>query len=255
MLRLFSKNSSSNEKLTPERKKQLKVLCEKLKVKVRDLELLDRALTHSSCRDKTGKMMESYERLEFLGDSVLSLSVSYILYHTNPSFAEGKLSAIRSSVVDEITLAEIGAQLDIYPYINLGKGEQLKDERAKKKVFADIMESIIAVLFLDGGYEKAFKFVEQIMYVPIEQRLTEGTRDYKTRLQQYSIERFKEYPSYAVVGERGPDHNKIFQVEVTVAGKYKGSGMGRSKKEAEQKAAYKVLKRLRPPKEGETAQK
>lgn len=249
MLRLFSRNSSNNEKLTPERKKLLKKLCEKLKVRISNLELLDRALTHSSCRDKTGKLMDSYERLEFLGDSVLSLAVSYMLYNTNPTFAEGKLSAIRSSVVDEATLAEIGNQLDIYPYINLGKGEQLKDERARKKVFADIIESIIAVIFMDGGYEKAYKFVEHIIGVHIDQRLTEGTRDYKTRLQQLSIERFKEYPVYAVTGEKGPDHNKIFQVEVTVGGKFKATGIGRSKKEAEQKAAYRILKRFKPLKE------
>ncbi len=249
MLRLFSRSSSNKSKLTSERKKQLKTLCEKLKVRVSNYELLDMALTHSSCRDRSGKLMESYERLEFLGDSVLSLSVSYILYYTNPTFAEGKLSAIRSSVVDETTLAEIGAELDIYPYINLGKGEQLKDDRAKKKVFADIIESIIAVIFLDGGYEKAYKFVEYIIGGHIEQRLTEGTRDYKTRLQQMAIERYKEYPVYAVTGERGPDHNKIFQVEVNIGGRHKGTGIGRSKKEAEQKAAYKALKHFKPLKE------
>lgn len=244
MLRLSSKGMKVKH-LTFQRRIELKQLCKRLKIRVRSLPLLDRALTHSSCREKLGKERISYERLEFLGDSILNASVSYILFREHPNFSEGKLSALRSSLVDEKTLAEIGMNLNILPYINLGKGETLSDSRAKQKVTADIMESIIAVIFIDRGFRKAFKFVEFIMSGHIQTRIENGTRDYKTRLQHVSIEKYKEYPVYLVTGEKGPDHNKIFEVEVSVNGKFKGTGIGRSKKEAEQKAAQKVLKHLK----------
>lgn len=244
MLRLFSKGIKV-KRLSAGRQHDLKVLCKKLKIRVRSLSLLDRALTHSSCREKLGKERISYERLEFLGDSILNASVSYILFREHPQFSEGKLSALRSSLVDEKTLAEIGLNLDILPYINLGKGETLSDSRAQQKVTADIMESIIAVIFIDRGFKKAFQFVEFIMEGHIQIRIENGTRDYKTRLQHVSIDKYKEYPVYKVINEKGPDHNKIFEVEVTVNGTIKGSGIGRSKKEAEQKAAQKVLKMMK----------
>ncbi|OHD53921.1 MAG: ribonuclease III [Spirochaetes bacterium GWF1_51_8] len=205
------------------------------------LALLDRALTHSSYVDRVNGQSDTYERLEFLGDSVLNASISYLLFNDHPRFMEGKLSAFRSSLVDETTLAEIGIDLGIPEFINLGRGERLTDIRAKNKVTADIVESIIAVLFIEKGFDYTYRFVDRIMREHIERRLTDGVRDFKTSLQKISMETFKKYPVYRIVGEIGPDHNKTFKVEVEVNGNIKAVGVGRSKKAAEQDAAEKVL--------------
>ncbi len=241
MFRLFLKDFPSKRKLPKQRIVQLRKLCKKLKIKIKDLELLDMALTHSSFIDKVNKGMQCYERLEFLGDSILNASVTFMLFSQNPDFREGRMTALRSSIVDEKTLSKIGIAMGIDNYINLGKGEQLADIRAKKKVTADIIEAIIAVIFLEKGYPGAYEFVNQLLSGIVDKRLKEGINDYKTTLQKLSIDRFKEYPVYTVIAENGPDHNKIFEIEVNVAEKFKGMGSGRSKKEAEQKAAKSVL--------------
>ena len=241
MLLSYLKSFADNRALAPERKKQLKTLCKRLRIGIHSLALLDRALTHSSYIDRASEQPETYERLEFLGDSVLNASVSYLLFNDHPRFMEGKLSAFRSSLVDETTLAEVGIRLGIHEYINLGRGERLSDSRAKNKVTADVVESIIAVHFLEKGFEPTYKFVERIMREHIERRLTDGIRDYKTSLQKISMEVYKKYPVYRVLAEIGPDHNKTFKIEVEVNGDIKAIGHGRSKKTAEQDAAQKVL--------------
>jgi len=245
MLRLFSKNTKDLHELSVERKTALKKLCKILQVRVRNLSLLDRALTHTSFLHRNKKIYQSYERLEFLGDSILNASVSRILFQRHPDYMEGKMSAIRSSVVDEKTLAEIGIIFGVDQYINLGKGEKLDDKRARQKVTADIMESIIAVLFLEGGFENAFKFVEKIISPQLVKRYEKGLRDFKSQLQRVSLEKFKVYPVYEVVRERGPEHNKIFDIRVSVSDRYTALASGRSKKESEQKAAQNVLEQMK----------
>ena len=244
MLHLFSKNTETLHTLSVERKIALKKLCKKLQIRVKNLSLLDRALTHTSFLHRNKKIYQSYERLEFLGDSILNASVSHILYYTHPDFMEGKMSAIRSSVVDEKTLSEIGMNFGVDNYINLGKGEKLDDKRARQSVTADIIESIIAVLFLEGGFQNAFKFVKRIITPHLDKRYEQGLRDFKSKLQRMSLERFKEYPVYEVVGERGPEHNKIFDMKVRILDKYSAVASGRSKKEAEQKAAKEVIEQM-----------
>ena len=241
----FLRNIKRNRELSSERKRQLKELCAKLGIRIRALWLLDRALTHSSFVEKSSHNVYSYERMEFLGDSILNASVSYHLYLSNPMFMEGKLSALRASVVDEKTLSEIGFSIGLQDYINLGRGERLSDIRARIKVTADIVESIIAVIFLEKGFRAAFRFVRKLLDAHLVQRLTNGTNDYKTMLQKLSIEKYKEYPVYQVIEESGPDHNKVFQVEVRVKDNTSAIAAGRSKKEAEQKAAAIVLEKMR----------
>ena len=239
MFHLFLK-SLNKDKLPSDRIKKLKELCKKLRIKVNALSFLDRALTHSSYIEKSGDHIETYERLEFLGDSILNASIAYFLYINNPHLTEGGLSAFRSSLVDEKTLSEIALSFDIHKYINLGKGETLTDFRAREKVTADIMESIIAVVFLEKGFWKAFDFITKIMDVHIKKRLETGTRDFKTQLQKWSVAKFKEYPAYTITSELGPDHNKIFEIKASVGNCLSASAKGRTKKDAEQKAAEKI---------------
>lgn len=240
----FSENSSKT-RLTPERKRRLRELCSKLGIKVNALSDLDRALTHSSSIERSGTHTETYERLEFLGDSILNASMAYLLFQRHPNLTEGGLSAYRSSLVDERTLSEIAETFGILEYINLGKGESLGDIRAREKVTADIMESIIGVIFMEKGFDRAFRFVSDIMEDHLRARVEQGTRDFKTQLQKWAVAKYREYPNYTVVNEIGPDHNKVFEVKASVAGKYESTARGRTKKEAEQKAAEKIWNSLR----------
>ncbi len=247
MLRLFSKNTNNPKTphLSEARIVRLKELCARLGLKIKDYSLFNKALTHSSCVDKSGLYNEPYERLEFLGDSILNACIAYQLYINNPHLAEGGLSALRSSLVDEKTLSEIAFDLKLLEYINLGKGETLSDPRARQKVAADITEAIIGVVFLERGFEKALAFVRHILDPEIKKRLKTGTRDYKTQLQKWSVSKFKEYPIYKIIRETGPDHNKIFEVSVSVHNDWRAAAKGRTKKEAEQKAAEYVMESIK----------
>ncbi|URA10238.1 ribonuclease III [Thermospira aquatica] len=236
----FSKNTSSGE-ISPARRKQLKDLCRKLNVHVKALALLDRAFTHASYSHENRDPLYNYERLEFLGDSVLNLGIAKLLYETRPNEKEGSLSALRSSLVDEKTLFEIAEQFSFYDYLKLGKGESLSDERARVKVLADVMESFLAVYFLEHGWENSFRLIKRLFSPVLQRRLEDGIRDYKSQLQKWALARYKEYPVYKVIGEEGPDHNKLFTVEVTLHNKWRAISTGRSKKDAEQKAAEQLF--------------
>jgi ribonuclease-3 len=243
MLPLFSRNTNKLKprRLSDKRIKDLKELSARLSLKIKDYTLLNKALTHSSCVDKTGLNNEPYERLEFLGDSILNASIAYQLYIDNPNLSEGGLSSLRSSLVDEKTLSEIAQGLKLLDYINLGKGETLSDPRARQKVAADIAEAVIGVTFLERGFEKALEFVRHILDPEIKKRLETGTRDFKTQLQKWAVSRFKEYPVYKIIRETGPDHNKTFEVMASVHNEWRATAKGRTKKEAEQKAAEFVV--------------
>ncbi len=247
MLHWFSKNTNKlkKQRLSEERLIELKRLSAGLSISIKNYALLDTAFTHSSCTDKSGVYQEPYERLEFLGDSILNASIAYLLYIDNPNLSEGGLSALRSSLVDEKTLSEIAFGLKLLDHINLGKGETLSDPRARQKVAADITESVIGVVFLENGFGKALEFVKTILEPEIMKRLKTGTRDFKTQLQKWSVSRFREYPVYRIVRETGPDHNKIFEVSVHVHNEYKAAAKGRTKKEAEQKAAEQIVESLK----------
>lgn len=239
MFRLFSRSTKAD--ISPERKKQLKELIQIFKIRVKSLSNLDRALTHTSFIKKSSEITLSYERLEFLGDAILNAAMAHILYDQEPNSMEGRLTMIRASLVDETTLSEIGLERGILKYVKLGKGETLSDSRAQHKVSADIMEALIATVYLDFGFGYAKKFVERLLKDHIKRRLQQGNRDFKTRLQKWSLATFKQYPEYKVLGEKGPDHNKEFEIQVSVGDTYQFTAKGRSKKEAEQRAAKKLL--------------
>jgi len=206
--------------------------------------LLERALTHKSFANEN-KVPYHNERMEFLGDAVLSLIVSEHLVRTCPDSTEGDLSRLRAAVVSEPALAVIGRTLALGAYLLLGKGEEQTGGRDKDSLLADALEALIAALYLDAGKDAAETFVLRFFEDVIKSTCASRTSlDCKTTLQERCQERLKQLPEYRVVSETGPDHQKQFEVELLVKGQLYGRGTGKSKKEAEQKAAKEALQRL-----------
>lgn len=207
--------------------------------------LLERALTHKSFANEN-KVPYHNERMEFLGDAVLSLIVSEHLVRTCPDSTEGDLSRLRAAVVSEPALAVIGRTLALGAYLLLGKGEEQTGGRDKDSLLADALEALIAALYLDAGKDAAEAFILRFFEDVIKRTCASRySLDFKTALQERCQERLKQLPEYRVVSESGPDHQKQFEVELLVKGQLYGRGTGRSKKEAEQKAAKEALEKLR----------
>jgi ribonuclease-3 len=207
-------------------------------------ELLERALTHKSFANEN-KVPSHNERMEFLGDSVLSLIISEHLMQNCPDSNEGDLSRLRAAVVSEPALAAIARELGLGAYILLGRGEEQTGGREKDSLLADCLEALIASVYLDGGKDAAQAFVLRFFEGTVKKTFTaRGTLDYKTELQELSQERLKQLPEYRIVSETGPDHRKQFEVEVWINGLLGGRGTGKSKKEAEQRAAKEALEKL-----------
>ena len=213
-----------------------------------DRNLLVEALTHRSyVNEKSGRFLADYERLEFFGDAVVSLYVSRMLLERFPEHGEGMLSRIRSALVDEASLAGVAAGLDLGRFLNLGRGEARSGGRAKKSILANAFEALLGALYLDGGEQAASRLVVRL-FAPLIDRYRDGAafRDYKTELQEVVQLRFACQPQYLLTDTSGPPHDRLFKVEVNVAGCCKGTGTGRSKKEAEQAAALEALAALGP---------
>jgi ribonuclease-3 len=186
----------------------------------------------------------SNERLEFLGDAVLGLSVTRHVFDAYPNLPEGELAKLRASVVNAEALAAVAGELDLGNALLLGKGEDASGGRAKPSILADAMEAVIAAVYLDGGWEAADAFVLRLLGDRIrEGAVGPGGHDYKTRLQEVAARRFDQLPRYQVRAE-GPDHSKQFFATVTLRGTPYGEGEGRSKKHAEQAAAKAAWQRL-----------
>jgi ribonuclease III len=208
--------------------------------------LLEEALTHKSYvnEQKTAAGRHN-ERLEFLGDAALSLIISERLASMLPQSSEGALSKFKARLVSETVLAEVGRRVKLGSCLRLGRGEELSHGREKDSLLADALEAVIAAVYLDGGLDAArhvvFRlFAEELAQVAT-QRHQPGADDYKTQFQEWCQRRFDSLPQYVIVRESGPDHDKVFEVEVTVGGESVGRGVGRSKKEAEQLAARQAL--------------
>lgn len=226
-------------------RKGLKGLMERLSYTFQDIGLLQQALVHRSyINERPGLGLESNERLEFLGDAVLSVVVSHLLTQGFPDADEGELSRLRAGLVNEAILANLARRLDVGRFISLGKGEELTGGRDKPSILADTYEAMIGAVYLDGGFEGAFHLISSHYSYILKESWKKG-RDYKTEFQEYTQESFKELPWYILIGEKGPEHNKVFEVEVLIKGQVFGRGKGRSKKEAEQKAAQEALRRLK----------
>lgn len=204
--------------------------------------LLDLALTHRSVSAEDPST-EDNERLEFLGDAVLQLVVTDLLYHHYPDLAEGKLAKVRASLVSRPLLAEIARQLDLGPNLRLAPAEERTGGRAKDSILADALEAVIGAVYLDGGLEEARRIIVALLGDHVAERAkSPGVRDYKTRLQEI-LARGGERPTYEVVGE-GPDHARRFSAVVFVADRRLGTGEGRSKKQAEQAAAREAIEAI-----------
>lgn len=210
----------------------------------KDKKLLKQALTHSSYANEQ-KINKSgdYERLEFLGDAVLEVVSSEFLFHKYPDLPEGKLTKLRASMVCEPSLAICARDLDLGSYILLGKGEESTGGRNRESITSDVMEAIIGAIFLDGGMEKAKAHIERFVLSDLEDKAL--FYDSKSTLQEVLQGELRKDFEYILNAERGPEHDKEFDVSVIVDGKVLGNGKGRTKKAAEQQAAYQALLKLR----------
>ena len=203
----------------------------------REPSLLEEALTHPSYEGGRGN-----ERLEFLGDSVIEVVVSHLLYERFPERDEGALSKMRASLVNEGTLAEIARQGNLGESIRMGKGEERSGGRGRASILASALEALVAAVYLDGGYEEVQRVIQRL-FLPLVLKEWED-RDYKSQLQEYTQGHLHITPSYHLISQQGPDHKRRFEVEVRVAGEVWGRGVGRSKKEAEQRAAEEAIRRI-----------
>lgn len=202
-------------------------------------ELLTQALTHSSfSNEQKINKSKNYERLEFLGDAVLELLSSKFFYLNNPDMTEGQMTKLRSSMVCEPALAFCARDLDLGSYIFLGKGEELTGGRERDSIISDVMEAVIGALYLDGGLEEAEKFIHKFILSDLESK--QLFYDSKTILQE-DVQKTGGNLHYELIEESGPDHDKKFKVDAMLDKEVIGQGEGRTKKAAEQKAAYEAL--------------
>jgi ribonuclease-3 len=206
-------------------------------------QLLVNALTHSSYANERGLGRKACnERLEFLGDSVLGFITAEYLYTRYPAKTEGELTRLRSELVCEVSLAAASKRLKLGEFLRFGKGEEQTGGRERPSILADAFESTLAAIFLDGGREPAERFVRENI-LDITESDNHGSSDYKTMLQELIQREGHPSPEYQIIGERGPDHDKIFTAEVLISGKRSGVGEGRTKKDAEQAAAKEAIRR------------
>jgi ribonuclease-3 len=210
-------------------------------------ELLYQALRHPSYVYEKGEIwLSDNQRLEFLGDAVISLAVSHLLMEAFPEINEGNLSKYRASLVNENGLHNIACRIKLGDYLFLGKGEEQTNGRKKPSILADAFEALMGALYLDGGFTNSLRVISKLFGDLINNIIPgKSTNDFKTELQEYSQETFQSVPEYRMEKETGPDHNKTFYAAVYLRGNIVGKGKGKSKKEAEQKAAKDALTCLR----------
>ncbi len=221
----------------------LEALDSALGVRFTDAELRVAALTHRSFAFEHGFRITN-ERLEFLGDSVLGLVVTDLAYRTYPEMPEGQLAKLRAAIVNMLALADVARSLGVGDVVLLGKGEERSGGRAKASILADALEAVFGAVYLDRGLDVARELIERLFRPRMEAYVRgEGDRDFKTILQELASQELRAIPEYRIE-DRGPDHEKEFTATVLVAGEALGTGIGRSKKEAEQQAAREAYARL-----------
>ena len=215
----------------------------KLNYTFRNPALLSEALSHSSyANEHRSAHLNSNERLEFLGDSVLGFVTAEFLFAAHPDLPEGDLTRIRAALVCEQSLYEVARKLDLGRYLKLGRGEEAGGGRERTSILADATEAVFAAVYLDGGIQAASALIHRVLLsAEREEEVEERRRDYKPALQELVQRQADQVLTYRMVGEHGPDHAKIFSAEVLLNGKGIGSGSGHSKKEAEQAAARSAL--------------
>lgn len=223
---------------------KLEILQERIGYSFKDKKLLRHALTHSSyANERRMPKSKNNERLEFLGDAVLELVTSEFLFHNRKSMAEGEMTKMRASIVCEPTLDFCAREIQLGDFLLLGKGEESTGGRERASIVSDAMEAVIGAIYLDGGFANAKEFIEKFVLSDLEHK--QLFFDSKTILQEMVQSMEEQELAYNLVGEEGPDHDKRFIVEVVIGKEKVFRGKGRTKKAAEQQAAYKALKELK----------
>jgi len=242
-----SRSNRGTPAIEPGRKKQLAAFQKTAGFRFKSLELLNLSFVHRSVSNETG-CRQNNERLEFLGDSILGAVCATLLYQKYPEKSEGELAKIKAVAVSEDVLSSVARILQIDTMLLLGKGEELSGGRGKKAILADTLEALIGALYLDCGYRAAFDFIDRCFSPEID-RVTGNDyhRDYKSLLQELCQRHYRTYPQYRMVKRSGPEHERIFWMEVSVDGAVYGPGTGRNKKSAEQEAARMALQALEKP--------
>lgn len=220
----------------------MKPLEENLRYEFKNKKLLINALTHSSYANEARDGVSSNERLEFLGDSVLSIVVSEYIYKEFNNLPEGELTKLRASLVCEKSLCQFSRELDLGKYLRLGKGEDKGGGRERDSILADAFEAVLAAMYLDGGFNVAKNHVMRFIKNELKHTDDEVFKDYKTALQEIIQKNPEEFVTYILTKESGPDHDKVFEVEVRLNSNTIGKGMGKNKKQAEQSAAKEALR-------------
>ena len=220
--------------------RDLNELEEKIGYTFQNKELMENAMRHSSYANETRKKLKDNERLEFLGDAVLELSSSEFIFENYPAMPEGDMTKLRASIVCEPTLAQCAAVIELGSFLRLGKGEELTGGRFRDSIVSDAMEALIGAIYLDGGFASAKEFVYEFILNDIENKKL--FYDSKTILQEIVQSSFKGQPmSYHLVREEGPDHDKTFVMQLFIGDRGFEEGSGRTKKSAEQQAAYRTI--------------
>ncbi|MFH1289032.1 MAG: ribonuclease III [bacterium] len=227
--------------LEKKRIEELEDFAKKLKIKVNNLHIFNQALVHSSYAHEQKDSIECNEKLEFLGDAVLSLVTSEYLYQKFPKANEGSLSKLRARIVSEPVLSKNASQLVVGRYLLLGRGEEATGGRDRDSILANTFEAIIGAIYLDSGLGEAYKFIIEHMENEMN---TCNIVDYKSQLQEWTQVKLKKIPIYRVIDEIGPEHEKIFDIELSIDNVIYGRGQGKSKKQAEQLAAQMALVKL-----------
>jgi ribonuclease-3 len=214
-------------------------------IPISDKKLLDLAFTHRSYLNENASVKEHNERLEFLGDAVLELATSKFLYIKYPQIPEGELTAYRAALVKTTSLADIATTLGFGDRLLLSKGEEMSGGRHNSSLLADTFEAVLGAIYLDKGYEEVNTFLKTHLFTRIDSIIENKLfKDFKSSLQEYVQAHGSNSPEYEVLEETGPDHSKTFIVGAKVDGKLIASGTGRSKQEAQQKAAERALEKI-----------
>jgi ribonuclease-3 len=218
---------------------------QQLGYRFRNSSLCEAALTHKSWMNETNEVNRTdNERLEFLGDAVLALAISDLLMRGSPNLPEGELSKARAALVNEAGLARVSAELNLGQWIFLGRGEEQAGGRLKRSLLSNAFEALIGAIYLDGGFLSAFAVAERLFAPFLAEAAATAGRDYKSRLQEVSQAKLQLAPTYTVISQHGPDHDKTFEVAILLGDKEYGRARGKSKKEAQQNAAELALKVL-----------
>ena len=229
----------------PARKKVLAAFLKSAGIRFKSFELLNLSFMHRSISNETSQKSNN-ERLEFLGDAILGAVAADLLYKNLSQKSEGDLARVKSVVVSEDVLSAVALELQIDQLLILGKGEELSGGRTKKAILADALEALIGALYLDSGYKNAYAFVSRFLDAEIERVLeNRHFQDYKSLLQEFCQKKYKKYPEYRLIKRSGPEHSRIFWMEVTVNDQVFGPASGNNKKSAEREAAklaYEALK-------------